>query len=183
MSEILAIGSVQLDDSSNDEIAFVVTYKSSRKVETKAGDGDDDGTTTRKGREPRDITIKLSWPDREEVNARAAEIIKQLDACNVAEGDPPAYAHERNGLDFSSLKSVRNIEIKETKGPDSVAGSGVNTYEISAVSWVKPKPKATPAAGKTPTGGAAFTEPGAKAKGGPPIQQGDVVKKPGVPTA
>ena len=164
VTHLLVIGALKLDEDGADEVAFKVEIGSARKVDVKAGDGDDDGVTTRKGREVRDIKIELSWPDRASANKRGAEIVKVLDASRADPGDPPSFGYERNGLDLSELKSVRAIEIKKTEGPN-VNDKGVNVYKIESVSWVKPAPKQDKAA-KTPTDPKGFTMDTSRVHGG-----------------
>lgn len=151
-AHILTIGDITLDEDSDDEIKFVVEISSARKLDTKEGDGDDDGTITRKGRKVRDVTIRLSWPSDEVANSKAVGIIEKLDACLVLGkgSDPPSFGYERDGMDVGQLKAVRAIEIEETKGPNRT-DKGENEYEIKAKSWVKPPPKANTKAGTTAT--------------------------------
>jgi hypothetical protein len=136
--EILAIGTgegaLRLPISG---VAFSVTYGAKRKVTEKVADGDDDATATDGGREVRTIKMKFSWKDHHLVNARAKAIVLALDPSRKDPGQPPAWAHERNGLDLAALKNVRNVVVKEANGPDQAPGSGINTYEVTADSWSK----------------------------------------------
>ncbi len=166
-------------------VSFVVTYGSKRKVTEKAADGDDDATAVDGGREVRTITVKFSWTDRAAVNARAKAIVLALDPSRKDPGSPPAWAHERNGLDLAALKNVRNVICKEAKGPDQAQGSGINTYEVTLDSWCRvTKGKAKTEDGKKFVLGSDVEAKNAAKKG--PNTSGvfspaDVVKKPGVP--
>lgn len=134
MSEILAIGDLRFPLS---EIAFDVKYVSKRKLTEKVADGDDDATAVDGGREVRTITLKVTWPDRTDVNVRAAVIVQTLDPSAKDMGSPPPWAHTRNGLDLAALKNVRNVIVKEAKGPDTDPATRVTTYEVTLDSWSK----------------------------------------------
>lgn len=146
MSELLQIGDLRfevLSDGSRtpDGFGWSVDIESSRKVDEKVGEKEDDATLTDKGREVRKVTIKITWNDGFESSSAAADIVAALDPSNPKPGDPPAFAYVRNGLNLGKLKNVKAIKVKSAKGPN-VADTGVVTYELTCSSWAKPKPSA-----------------------------------------
>jgi hypothetical protein len=181
---VMAIGDLRfvIDDDGTREpqgIGWSVEISSSRKVDKKAGEKEDDASVTDKGREARDVTAKFSWGDTEEANARARVIVEKLDPSNPKPGDPPAFAFERNGLDVAKLKNVRAIKWEKAKGPN-FDEAGVVTYELTGASWTKPKPSA--GAG-TPGQAKKFVQPGAKVEGFGGIPGNVVTFPPVVPVA
>ena len=135
VGEILAIGSLKVHLIKG--VAFAVDYEAARKVTKKVADGDDDATTVDGGREVRTITVKMSWKDTAEANKLAKPILLGLDPSRKDTGNPPAWAHERNGLDLAALKNVRNVVVEKAKGPNCAPGSGVNIYELTLSSQSK----------------------------------------------
>lgn len=146
MAEILTIGDIRVHRLP--EVAYHIKYKGKIKVDKKVADGAGDATTTVKGREVRELTIALSWPDIPRINRIMGPILKALDPAGPDGGKPFDFAHERNGLDLGDIKAVRSILIEASTGPDTEPGSGVNTIEYECGSWSK-ETASTPA-GKTP---------------------------------
>ena len=144
--EHLTIGDYKLHELP--ELSFSATYKSKRKIDEKESSGAGDATATDKGRGVRDVSLKLSWPDRPSLNRGFSPIIKALDPGGPKGGKPFDWAHDRNGLDMGDIKQVRAVLIKDCDGPNVEPGSGVVTCEFALDSWVKPSAQA--GAGKTP---------------------------------
>jgi hypothetical protein len=145
--ELLTIGEVKVHRLA--EVAFSVKYKSKRKIDEKAADGTGDATATDKGREVREVTISLSWPDLPRLNATMGPICKTLDPGGPDGGKPFEFSHIRNGLDMGDIKAVRSVLFKDADGPNVEPGSGEVKVEYTCDSWAKPDAK--PAAGKTPS--------------------------------
>ena len=145
--ETLTIGSVKVHQLP--EVEYTVKYKSKRKIDEKVADGASDATATDKGREVRDITIHLRWPDVARVNKVMGPVLKKLSPGGPDGGKPFEFAHTRNGLDLGEINAVRSILVKDCTGPDCEAGSGINTVEYGCDSWSAPAVKPG-AAGKTP---------------------------------
>jgi hypothetical protein len=146
VAEYLTIGDVNVHELP--EVAMLVKYKSKRKIDEKVADGASDATATDKGREVRDITIKLSWPDLPRLNFIMGPILKTLEPGGPDGGKPFDYAHEREGLDLGDIKAVRAILIKEAEGPNVDEGTRIAVIEYSCDSWAQPSAQAP--AGKTP---------------------------------
>lgn len=147
MSATLLIGALRLhvdDDGtvSPKGIAWSVKISSSRKIDKKVGEKEDDATTTDKGREAREVTLSFSWNDDADSWARAKPLIDATEVSNPKPGDPPAFGYERNGYDIAAAKNVRAIKPEKCKGPDADEASGKVTYELTCSSWAKPKPSA-----------------------------------------
>jgi hypothetical protein len=147
--ETLTIGDVNVHQLP--EVAFHVKYKAKIKVDEKEASGADDATATVKGREVRDITIALSWPNIHRINRIMGPVLKTLSPATADGGKPFDFAHVDQDLDLGDICAVRSVLIKEMTGPDSEPGSGVRTVEYGCDSWNKPS--AAAGAGATPTDG------------------------------
>lgn len=143
MSQKVSIGDVLFDSDLDEEINVVVTEaKSKRKLTAQAGQGDDDGTLTRGGREPRELKISIDWPrGRPEINAVMQSRIEALDASRpTVKGDKPMpFGYELDGMDVAALKHVNLVEVEETSGPTPDFEKGTMKYEVSLKSASKPK--------------------------------------------
>lgn len=137
--ETLVIGSLAI--SSIPGVSFVVEYGAKRKITEKAADGDDDATAVDGGREVRSVTIKLSWASTPAAMKRGIAIVQAFDPSQRNPPAPPAWAHTRHGVDLGAAVNVRNIVVKSSKGPNTAAGSGVETYELTCDSWAPTTPK------------------------------------------
>ncbi len=138
-------------------IAWSVEIDSSRKLDKKAGEKEDDASVTDKGREARSVKVKFTWGNDTESNARMSPIIEKLDPSNPKPGDPPAFAYEEEGLDLAKLKGVRALKVEKAKGPNC-DDKGVMTYEVDGCSWNKPKP--SPGAGTPAKAGQQWVQAG-----------------------
>lgn len=145
MTMLLTIGDLLFDSDSDSEIRFVVSgLKSKRKLTGAAGQGDDDGTLTRGGREPRELKVTWDWPNLAEVNAAMQPTIAALDASvpTTKATKPLPFGYEVDGLDIAALKAIRIIEVESTDGPDLDVEKGTWKYEASFKSASPPKQKA-----------------------------------------
>jgi hypothetical protein len=182
MGETLSIGPLSFPMA---EVGFLVTYDAERKLTEKEADGDDDATAVDGGRKVRKITVKFTWPDRPDVNTRAAVIVATLDPSQKDPPPPPPWAHERNGLDLGTLKNTRNVIVKKAKGPDLKEGAGINTYDVEFDSWSKTtKGTATTETGNKFKPNTYNTGPGSAYSAGGPgsaYSSGPAAPAPGVP--
>jgi hypothetical protein len=107
--EALVIGDVKVHRLP--EVAYFVKYKSKRKIDEKVSDGTSDATSTDKGREVREVTIHLSWPDIPRLNDLMGPVLKKLSPGGPDGGKPFDFAHQRNHLDLGDINAVRSILI------------------------------------------------------------------------
>lgn len=147
MSAHLKIGDLAFDvtdegDYTPDGITWKVTISSSRKVDKKVADKDDDATVTDKGREVREVVLELSWRADTESSKIATPIVEALDPSNPKPGDPPAFAYEHEGLDIAKLKNTRAVKWEKADGPNPDDASGKVIFKLTGSSWTKPKPSA-----------------------------------------
>ena len=146
MSQLVTIGDLLFDDADPGGVRVVVSgFKSKRKLTAAAGQGDDDGTLTRGGREPREFKVTFDCAEGDDVaEAKLSEIAKALDASvpTTKTTKPLAFGYEVNGVDVAGLKGVRIIEVESADGPDLDGEKGVLKYEISFKSASPPKQKA-----------------------------------------
>jgi hypothetical protein len=172
MSRFVTFGELRLPGPSGG-VSIKVHYKASGKVDQKEHDGADDGTSTWKGRKPRDIEIELTWlydaragtggaggdslgSGGDTIGADVEGGIVHQEVCDVLDKLTPASPDAGKPFDFSEsdaraqkIANVKSILVKELDLSPPDYDKGTRTAKISADSWVKPKPKA-PDATKTP---------------------------------
>jgi hypothetical protein len=146
----IKLGQTEFGDDVPARCVVVVTPKAKRKLDKKAVDGKSDGTTTDKGREPRDIEVKLSWnrealnPDGSRVDDAVDEALYQISPAGPNGGQPLDASFKR-----SRIHGVDSIIVEELDGPHDDAGTDLSTCTIKGASWSKPS-QAGQGAAKTP---------------------------------
>ncbi len=141
-------------------VSIKVTYKPKGKVDSKEASGKDDGTTTWKGRQPREPEVEISWlydlkaTDEEEGGKVNQEVMDVLDVLTPASdehpGDPWDFAEsDSRAQKFARVKAVIIEEIELS--PEDFE-KGTRTAKFKMKSYSKKAQTGTGKdASKTPT--------------------------------